>query len=77
MRSREEKKSKRYKSSDESSFNMRESGEGNFNLNSTIGDEEDEVEEVRPSRPISKDLAKMKGKAGMSSKSSTTGFDVE
>ncbi|GJV46733.1 hypothetical protein Tco_1436945 [Tanacetum coccineum] len=40
---REEHKSKSYKSSDDSSFNTRESGERNFNLNSMTGDEEDEV----------------------------------
>ncbi|GJY51069.1 hypothetical protein Tco_0441916 [Tanacetum coccineum] len=48
---REEHKSKRYKSSNDSLFNTRESGKGSFNLNNTVGDEEEEVLEVRPSRP--------------------------
>ncbi|GJZ88098.1 hypothetical protein Tco_0659880 [Tanacetum coccineum] len=46
MQERKEKKNKRYKSSGDSSFNMRESGDVSFNLNSTTGDEEDEVHEV-------------------------------
>nr|GEW80953.1 hypothetical protein [Tanacetum cinerariifolium] len=74
---RDEQQSKRHKSSDDSSFNTRGSGEGSFNLNSMNGDEEDEVEEVRPSRPIIRDQAKRKGKAGTLSASSTTGVDVE
>ncbi|GJU51929.1 protein YIPF6 [Tanacetum coccineum] len=69
--------SKRHKSSDDSSFNTRRSGEDSFNLNNTAGDKEDEKEEVRPSRPINRDRAKRKGKVGTSSTSSTTGFDVE
>ncbi|GJW37721.1 hypothetical protein Tco_0060641 [Tanacetum coccineum] len=59
-----------------SSFNTRESGEGSINLNTTVGDEEDEVEEVRRPRPISRYQEKRKAKAG-----STTGlanaFDLE
>ncbi|GJU07049.1 F-box domain containing protein [Tanacetum coccineum] len=39
----EEKKSKKYKSSGGSSFNTRELGDDSFNLNSTAGDEKDEV----------------------------------
>ncbi|GKB77298.1 pentatricopeptide repeat-containing protein, partial [Tanacetum coccineum] len=66
-----EKKNKRYKSSDSSSFNTKESGEGSINLNTTVGDEEDEVEEVcRPRQ------AKRKTKAG-SAASSSSSFDVE
>nr|GEW70809.1 zinc finger, CCHC-type [Tanacetum cinerariifolium] len=52
MLKREELKNKRYKLSGSSSFNTRESGEGCINLNTTVGDEEDEVEEVRRPRPI-------------------------
>ncbi|GJR48009.1 hypothetical protein Tco_1316112, partial [Tanacetum coccineum] len=73
----EEHKSKRYKSSHDSTLNTRELGDGNFNLNNMVGDEEDEVQEVRLSRSIGKDQAKRKGKAGTSLASSTTGFDVE
>ncbi|GJR71502.1 hypothetical protein Tco_0083867 [Tanacetum coccineum] len=73
----EERKRKRYKSSGDSSFNTRESGEGNINLNNMVGDEEDEMEEVRRGRPMGRDQAKKKEKAGMSSASSTTSFDVE
>ncbi|GJZ49878.1 hypothetical protein Tco_0604068 [Tanacetum coccineum] len=62
--------SKRHKSSGDSSFNTRESREGSFTLNNTAGDEEDEVEEVRPSRPIIRDRAKRKGKTTMLSASS-------
>nr|GEY70083.1 hypothetical protein [Tanacetum cinerariifolium] len=51
--------------------------EGNFYLNSTTEDEEDKVEEVRPSRPIGRDRAKRKEKARTSSTSLTTGFNVE
>ncbi|GJY44452.1 E3 ubiquitin protein ligase MIEL1 [Tanacetum coccineum] len=69
--------SKRHKSSGDSSFNTRGSREGNFTLNNTAGDEEDEVEEVRPSRPIIRDRAKRKGKTTTLSASSTTGLDVE
>ncbi|GKA20123.1 hypothetical protein Tco_0700112 [Tanacetum coccineum] len=70
-------KSKRYKSSGDSSFNTRESGKGSFSLNNTPWDEEDEVHEVRPSRPMGWDQAKRKWKAGTSSASSTTGFNVK
>ncbi|GJZ00178.1 hypothetical protein Tco_0517607 [Tanacetum coccineum] len=77
MQEREEKKNKRYKSSGFSSFNTRESGEGSINLNSTVGDEEDEVREVRRSRPIGRDQAKRKAKAGSSSVGSANAFDVE
>ncbi|GKC21004.1 hypothetical protein Tco_1023154, partial [Tanacetum coccineum] len=65
MKQMEEQHSKRHKSSDDSSFNTRGSWEGSFNFNNTIGDEEDEVEEVRPSRSIGRDRAKRKRKAGM------------
>ncbi|GJW14090.1 RNA-directed DNA polymerase, eukaryota [Tanacetum coccineum] len=52
MQKREEKMNKRYKSTGSSSFNTRESGEGGINLNTTVGDEEDEVEEVRRPLPM-------------------------
>ncbi|GKA02811.1 RNA-directed DNA polymerase, eukaryota [Tanacetum coccineum] len=52
MQKREEKMNKRYKSIGSSSFNTRESGEGMVNLNTTVGDEEDEVEEVRRPLPM-------------------------
>nr|GEX12369.1 hypothetical protein [Tanacetum cinerariifolium] len=42
-----------------------------------VGVEEDEVQEVCPSRPIGKDQAKRKGKAKTSSTSLATDFDVE
>ncbi|GKC84203.1 RNA-directed DNA polymerase, eukaryota [Tanacetum coccineum] len=71
------KKSKRYKSSGDSSFSTRDLGKGSFNLNSTAGDEEDEVQDVRPIRPMGRAHAKRKGKAGTSSTSSTIGVDVE
>ncbi|GKD19213.1 hypothetical protein Tco_1208371 [Tanacetum coccineum] len=64
LQEREEKKNKRYKSSDSSSFNMRESGEVSINLNNMVGYEEDEVEKVRRSRPIGRDQANRKVKAG-------------
>nr|GEY36944.1 hypothetical protein [Tanacetum cinerariifolium] len=51
----EEHKNKRYKLSGNSSFNTRDSGEGSLNLNCTAGDEEDQVREVRLSRPVSRD----------------------
>ncbi|GKE50978.1 hypothetical protein Tco_1486134, partial [Tanacetum coccineum] len=70
----EEKKSKRYKLSGESSFNTRESGDHIFNLNSTA---RDGVHEGRPSSPIGRDQAKRKTKAGTSSASLATVFDVE
>ncbi|GKE11973.1 hypothetical protein Tco_1415524, partial [Tanacetum coccineum] len=38
---------------------------------------EDEVQEVRRSRPIDRDQAKRKSKAGTSSTGSTNAFDVE
>nr|GEY61713.1 hypothetical protein [Tanacetum cinerariifolium] len=60
---REEHKSKSYKSIVDSSFNTMESGEGGFNLNSTTRDEEDELREVRQTRPMGRDQAKRKGKA--------------
>ncbi|GJX89733.1 RNA-directed DNA polymerase, eukaryota [Tanacetum coccineum] len=50
---------------------------GSFNLNNTTEDEDDEVQEVRPSHPIGRDQTKKKGKAGTPSVSSTAGFDVE
>ncbi|GJT42754.1 hypothetical protein Tco_0951469 [Tanacetum coccineum] len=65
LQEREEKKNKRYKSSDSSSFNMRESGEGSINLNNTVGDEEDEVEKVRRSRPIWQRPSKQESESGV------------
>ncbi|GKB32092.1 RNA-directed DNA polymerase, eukaryota [Tanacetum coccineum] len=53
-----------------------ESGEGSINLYITVGDEEDEVEEVRRPRPMGRVQAKRKAKAG-SAASSTSAFDVE
>ncbi|GJZ05842.1 hypothetical protein Tco_0539635 [Tanacetum coccineum] len=50
--------------------------EGSINLNTTVGDEEDEVEEVRRPRPMGRVQAKRKAKAG-SAASSTSAFDVE
>ncbi|GKB44404.1 RNA-directed DNA polymerase, eukaryota [Tanacetum coccineum] len=76
MQKRDEKKNKRYKSSSSSSFNTRELGEGSINLNTTVGDEEDEVEELCRSRPIGRDQAKRKAKAG-SVAGSENAFDVE
>nr|GEV37853.1 hypothetical protein [Tanacetum cinerariifolium] len=67
MKEKEERSSKRYKSSGESSFNTRDSGDGSFNLNRTVEDEEDEVWKVRRSRPIGRDQAKRKAKAMTSS----------
>ncbi|GKA74342.1 RNA-directed DNA polymerase, eukaryota [Tanacetum coccineum] len=76
MQEKEEGKNKRYKSSGSSSFNTKESGEGSINLNTTIGDEEEnKVEEVRRPRPMGRDQAKRKMKAG--SASSASSFDVE
>nr|GEY61239.1 hypothetical protein [Tanacetum cinerariifolium] len=84
MEKMEEHTSKRYNSGSNSSFNTRESGEGSFNLNITTRDEEDEVQEkedevqeVLSSRPMGRDQAKRKGKAGTSSTSSATSFDDE
>ncbi|GJU37199.1 hypothetical protein Tco_1185553 [Tanacetum coccineum] len=51
--------------------------EGSFKLNSTARDEEDEVQEVRPSHPMGRDQAKRKEKAATSSASSANGVDVE
>nr|GEY12992.1 hypothetical protein [Tanacetum cinerariifolium] len=71
-------KNKRYKLSGSSSFNTKDSGEGSINLNTTVGTEDEneveEVEEVRRPRPIGRDQAKRKMKAG--SASSTSSFDV-
>nr|GEW21987.1 hypothetical protein [Tanacetum cinerariifolium] len=64
---KEERSSKSNKSSGESLFNTRESGDGNFNLISTTRDKEDEVQEVCRSRPIDRDQAKRKAKAETSS----------
>ncbi|GKD37397.1 hypothetical protein Tco_1257604, partial [Tanacetum coccineum] len=50
--------------------------EGSFNLNSTTEDKEDEVHDVRPSRPMGRDQAKRKGEAPMSPPSSADGVDV-
>nr|GEX44865.1 hypothetical protein [Tanacetum cinerariifolium] len=77
MQKREEKKNKRYKSSDSNSFNTRESGEGSINLNNTVRDEKDELQDVRTICPIGKVQAKRKVKAGSSSTGSTNAFDVE
>ncbi|GKE11167.1 ethylene-responsive transcription factor RAP2-4-like protein, partial [Tanacetum coccineum] len=70
-----------YKSSSSSSFNTRESGDESINLNSTVEDEEDEVREVRQSRPMGrgqeKRKAKAKAKAGSSSAGSENALDVE
>nr|GEU50738.1 UBN2 domain-containing protein [Tanacetum cinerariifolium] len=76
MKEREEKKNKRYKSSGSSSFNTRDSGKGSINLNSTVGDKEDEVQEVHQSHPIVRDQEKRKAKAGSSSTCSTNAFNV-
>ncbi|GKB74812.1 2-alkenal reductase [Tanacetum coccineum] len=43
MKDKDARSSKRYNSSGKSSFSTRESGDGSFSLNSTDGDEEDEV----------------------------------
>nr|GFA54736.1 hypothetical protein [Tanacetum cinerariifolium] len=74
---KEERKSKRYKSSDDSSFNTRESGEGSLNFNNMVGDEEDKVEEVRQGRPMGRDQAKRIEKSGTWLASSITSFDLE
>ncbi|GJZ90214.1 hypothetical protein Tco_0662141 [Tanacetum coccineum] len=58
------------------SFNTRELGEGSINLNTTVGDEEDEVEELCRSCPIGRDQAKRKAKAG-SVAGSENALDVE
>ncbi|GKB33866.1 hypothetical protein Tco_0873267 [Tanacetum coccineum] len=52
---KEEHKSKRYKSNDDSSFNTKELGEGSFNLNSTTRDKEDEVQEVQRQKGLGHD----------------------
>nr|GEU94317.1 DNA helicase [Tanacetum cinerariifolium] len=70
----EKKKNKRYKSTDSSSFNMRELREESINLNNTVGYEEDEVEKVRRSHPIRRDQANRKVKAGSTA---TNSFDVD
>ncbi|GJW53804.1 carbonyl reductase [NADPH] 1-like protein [Tanacetum coccineum] len=76
MQEREDGNNKRYKSSGSSSFNTKESGEGSINLNTTVGDEdENEVEEVHRRKPMGRDQAKRKIKAG--SASSASSFDVE
>ncbi|GJS54324.1 RNA-directed DNA polymerase, eukaryota, partial [Tanacetum coccineum] len=72
---REDSKNNRYKSSDSSSFNTKDSGEGSINLNTTVGtEEENKVEEVRRPRPMGRDQAKRKIKAGSASLASS--FDV-
>nr|GEZ83978.1 hypothetical protein [Tanacetum cinerariifolium] len=53
---------------------MRDLGEGDLNLNTIAGDEEDEVHKVRPSHPMSRDQAKRKWKG---TTSSTDGVDLE
>ncbi|GKG13736.1 RNA-directed DNA polymerase, eukaryota, partial [Tanacetum coccineum] len=56
--------------------NTKESGEGSINLNTTVGDEEEnKMEEVRRPRPMGRDQAKRKMKAGSASLASS--FDVE
>nr|GEV44833.1 hypothetical protein [Tanacetum cinerariifolium] len=70
----DEKNNKRCKSSDYSSFNMRDLGEGNLNLNTIAGDEEDEVHKVCPSHPMSRDQVKRKWKG---TTSSIDGVDLE
>nr|GEU53362.1 hypothetical protein [Tanacetum cinerariifolium] len=71
-------KNKRYKSRGSSSFNTKDSGEGSINLNTTVGTEDEneveEVEEIHRPRPIGRDQAKGKMKAG--SASSASSFDV-
>ncbi|GKA43995.1 hypothetical protein Tco_0736719 [Tanacetum coccineum] len=66
MQDKEERIRKRYKSSDESSFNTRESGDGIFNLNITTGDEEDE-RPVQRSKGRENDIviADQKARAGL------------
>ncbi|GJZ31803.1 reverse transcriptase domain-containing protein [Tanacetum coccineum] len=72
----EERKRKRYKSSGDSSFNMRESGEGNINLNNMVGDEEDEMEEDLRGRPCSGPMQRRKREVGdVVGILSTTSFD--
>ncbi|GKD06720.1 hypothetical protein Tco_1181694 [Tanacetum coccineum] len=46
-------------------------------MNSTTRDEDDEVQQVCRSRPIDRDQAKRKAKAGTSWAGSTNAFDVE
>ncbi|GJR25180.1 RNA-directed DNA polymerase, eukaryota [Tanacetum coccineum] len=76
MKERNDGKNKRYKLSGSSLFNTKESGEESINLNTTVGDEaENEVEEVRRPKPMDRDQAKRKMKAG--SASSASSFDVE
>ncbi|GJR13112.1 RNA-directed DNA polymerase, eukaryota [Tanacetum coccineum] len=53
------------------------SGNGSFNLNSTAGDEEDDVQKVHRSRPIARDQGKRKAKAETSSAGLANAFDVE
>ncbi|GKA40222.1 hypothetical protein Tco_0732815 [Tanacetum coccineum] len=76
MQESEEKKNKRYKSSGSSSYNTRDSGEGSINLNTTVGDEEDEVEKVCQPRLMGRDQAKKKAKV-RSAAGSVNAFDVE
>nr|GEW27509.1 hypothetical protein [Tanacetum cinerariifolium] len=74
---REDGKNKRYKSSGSSSFKTKDSGES-INLNTTVESEDEneveEVEEVRRPKPMGRDQAKRKMKAG--STSSASSFDV-
>ncbi|GKB61475.1 hypothetical protein Tco_0917661 [Tanacetum coccineum] len=77
MKDKDERSSKRYKSSGESSFNTRDLGDGSFNLNNTAGDEEDQVQEVRRNSRIARDQAKRKAKAGTSATGSANALDVE
>nr|GFC73777.1 hypothetical protein [Tanacetum cinerariifolium]GFC73819.1 hypothetical protein [Tanacetum cinerariifolium] len=74
---KEKNKNKRYKSSGSSSFNTKESREGSFNLNIAAVDEENEVQEVCPRRPMGRDQAKREGKGATSSTSSAFGADVK
>ncbi|GJY60534.1 hypothetical protein Tco_0461191 [Tanacetum coccineum] len=74
----EEKKNKRYKFRGGSRIVSQHevSGEGSINLNTTIGDEEDEVEKVRRPRLMGRDQAKKKAKV-RSAAGSANAFDVE
>ncbi|GKA29962.1 retrovirus-related pol polyprotein from transposon TNT 1-94 [Tanacetum coccineum] len=74
---KEENKNKNYKSNGSGSFNTKESREGSFNLNIADVDEENEVQEVRPRRPMGRDQAKREGKGATSSASSASGADVK
>ncbi|GJR11869.1 hypothetical protein Tco_0794521 [Tanacetum coccineum] len=78
MQERQDGMNKRDKSSDSSSFNTKDLGEGSINLNTTVGiEDENEIEEVREvhrPKPMGRDQAKRKKKGG--SASSESSFDV-